>query len=185
MLKLLMLGMARYLISGNRDTMTGYVTLHPDCWDKVQASLTKAVARKQKSLRVDLTDVGSSDGGNDMQVFTYYVVGANNIGDDEFKGEIPCNSISFKLSKRGKINSYSFDAVDSAFDCSNQLKKGYTRGMSSRPLSLEEVFKQNDILKSPASYGGAFNYFDNVLWDIQQYGLVNGGDQIGSGGGTG
>lgn len=165
--------------------MTGYVTLHPACWDKVQGALARAVSRKKKSVRVDLTDVGSPNGGLDMQVFTYPVVGPNNQGADQFNGEIPCNSITFKLSKKGMINSYSFDAVDPAFDCSVNLKKGNVRGMSSRPLSLGEVFKQNEILKTPASYGGAFGYFDRVLWSIEQYGLVYGGDQIGFGGGAG
>ena len=196
-----MFGSPRYEIPGNRDDMTGYIYLHPgkynqaggynhEIWAKVETALTKAVASKKRSARVDLTDVGSPQ-GNDLYVYNYPVIGPSNKGEQTndtsvvglggTPAEIPLNSISFKL-KKDRIASYTFDAVDDRFDCTVNLKKGYVRGRRSRPMTLREVFVQHDLMKSDGP-GAAFSYFDRITWSTQQYGIVQGGSEIGVGGG--
>lgn len=171
-----MFGVPRYQIPGNRDTLTGYFILHPGAWGKVETALNKAVKKKNRDVTVNLTKTGSP-AGDDIQIFNYDVIGFNNKGEDDFKGEIPCNSISFRLNKKGKILGYSYDAVDDRFDCSNDLKNGFVRGKKSRPMTLTEVFKQNDLNKS-SGLGAAYFYFDNTVWSIQQYGAITGGSEI-------
>ena len=171
-----MFGVPRYQIPGNRDTLTGYVILHPGAWDKVENAVERAVRKGKRSVRVNLTNTGSPR-GDDMALFTYDVVGFNNKGEDSFEGEIPCNSISFTFTRKGKITSYSYDAVDDRFDCSNDLKNGFVRGLKSRPMSLKEVFKQNQLYQN-SGLGDAYFYFDNTIWAVQQYGAITGGSQI-------
>lgn len=171
-----MFGVPRYQIPGDRDTLTGYVILHPGAWDKVENVVEKAVKKGKSSVKVNLKNTGSPR-GDDMAIFTYDVIGFDNKGEDSFTGEIPCNSISFRLNKKGRILGYSYDAVDDRFDCSNDLKNGFVRGKKSRPMSTKEVFKQNDLNKSEG-LGAAYFYFDNTVWAVQQYGAIIGGSQI-------